>query len=84
MKKFTKDIFEKPMGFCIVGGYDLHLYCANKNNEIHNYNSGLKGFGEFGGNNKFEAFRFARQAGWVISEKKDLAICPDCVKAKNY
>lgn len=77
-KKFTKDEYPKEYGCCIVGAYELHLYCANDN---HPYGEGTL---ETGGHTKFEAFKSARAMGWIISEEKDLAICPFCVTQKNY
>lgn len=76
-KRFTKEEYPKPFGMCVVGGYELHLYCAN---DKHPYGEGEL---QTGGNNKFEAFNGARKMGWIISEPKDIAICPYCVKEKN-
>ncbi len=84
-KKFTKENFPKPVGICIVGGYELHLYCANES-AVHGYdkNHNKEGKLETGANNKFEAFADARRCGWIISEKKDIAICPKCAEKGNY
>jgi hypothetical protein len=64
--------YPKPFGVCIVGGYSLDLYCAN---DEHAYK---KGKDSFAGSSKADSFRYAKSAGWKISESKDIAICPDC------
>jgi hypothetical protein len=76
MRKFTKDKddYEKPYLMCVVGGYELNLYCANAGHA-----DGRERV-KFGGLSKSEVFEIAESEGWVVSEEDDLAICPDCVR----
>lgn len=65
--------YDRPWGVCIVAGFTLDLYCANTCNP-HAIPKRT-----FQGKTKFIAFDEARKAGWVISERKNLAVCPNCV-----
>jgi 5-methylcytosine-specific restriction endonuclease McrA len=57
----------------IYANFDLRLWCDN-NNLVHK-----RRFPDYySGDNKTEAFRKARNDGWKINIKNDVAICPEC------
>lgn len=70
---------KKPYGVCIVGSYDLHLYCANVHTDNRKFPEEIVDCATFK-----EASAEARKRGWKIISVSDLAFCPDCTKAKNY
>jgi len=61
---------------CIVGCYDLHLYCAF-DAPWHAYDAFPAAFT---GCTRAEAGREARQAGWRINWRQKVAVCPECVR----
>lgn len=64
----------------IVGGYSLHLYCDEPTHDrlatqFQNH--------EFAGGTKGETHKEARDAGWLLNLKDDVAICPHCRKQRS-
>lgn len=61
----------------IVGGYSLHLYCACADCRSSTVGRRYRGgFQEFGGANRSQAIRSAREAGWRVNYKADMAWAP--------
>lgn len=73
-----REDYPVPYGVCFVGCYSLDLYCANDGHPFR------EGEASFSGATKAGCYRQARRAGWLLSEKKDLAICPACRKADVF
>ena len=56
-------------------GYTVHVYCDVHEHVMPKLNIGCD---EFTGRTKADAYKIMRQAGWVLSRKDDIAVCPDC------
>lgn len=66
----------------IVEGYTLHLYCDFRSCGKTSWHAdrGLYGqmVDEYGGKNKKEAWRQAKERGWI--KKKNTITCPNCMQ----